>query len=76
MKHTLMQYNRLSISGVVLISLLLVSGCNTSLPEETRDPLFTLMPASLTHAGFVNLLDYDEQLKKKFKIKNKDWFLK
>lgn len=35
-------------------------------PEEAR--LFTLMPSSVTNAEFINHLDYDEQLKKKFNI--------
>ncbi|MEN8116045.1 MAG: VCBS repeat-containing protein [Bacteroidota bacterium] len=36
--------------------------------EQSGNNLFTLMPSSVTHADFVNHLDYDEQLKKKFNI--------
>ncbi len=36
--------------------------------EKSGNHLFTLMPASLTHADFINHLDYDKQLKNKFNI--------
>lgn len=43
-----------------------VTGCSRE--QGNKDPLFTLLPASLTNAGFVNHLDYDKQLKTKFNI--------
>ncbi len=48
--------------------LMLIPGCNPEKSPRVKDPLFTLMPESKTHAGFINHLDYDEQLKKKFNI--------
>jgi len=48
--------------------LFLLSGCQGQPAGEVRRPLFTLMEESHTHAGFINHLDYDEQLKKKFNI--------
>jgi hypothetical protein len=48
--------------------LMLFSGCNPDKEPKAKQPLFTLMPESVTHAGFINHLDYDEQLKKKFNI--------
>jgi len=62
------KFTVLPILWMVLITLELVPGCNKNLPDEPGDALFTLMPASETHADFVNLLDYDEQLKKNFNI--------
>jgi enediyne biosynthesis protein E4 len=35
---------------------------------ESGSPLFTLMPASVTHADFINHLDYEIQLETKFNI--------
>ena len=49
-------------------ALMLLSGCNSHKQPRAEKTLFTLMPESLTHAGFINHLDYDEQLKKKFNI--------
>ncbi len=40
--------------------------CSCSKPTDNH--LFTLLPASVTHADFVNHLDYDKQLKSKFNI--------
>ena len=50
-----------------LLGSLLAISCqqNASISGEQ---LFTLMPESHTGADFVNHLDYDEQLKKKFNI--------
>ncbi len=58
------KYARTS-SGIIvpLIPLFLVFCTRHS---ETK--LFTLMPSSVTHAGFINYLDYDKQLKEKFNI--------
>ncbi len=43
---------------------LLLSSCG----KQAGKHLFTLMPVSVTHADFVNKLDYATQLKKKFNI--------
>ncbi|MEN8202171.1 MAG: VCBS repeat-containing protein [Bacteroidota bacterium] len=42
--------------------------CGNGSKDVAGSTLFTLMPESHTHAGFINHLDYDEQLKKKFNI--------
>ncbi len=54
------------ILWIVIPYLLFSCGSQTEQDKENR--LFTLMPASETHAGFINHLDYDEQLKRKFNI--------
>ncbi len=36
--------------------------------KHSGNHLFTLLPASVTHADFINQLDYDTQLKKKFNV--------
>jgi len=36
--------------------------------KQAGNHLFTLMPSSITHADFINKLDYDTQLKKKFNV--------
>ena len=36
--------------------------------KKSGNHLFTLMPATVTHADFINHLDYDKQLKSKFNI--------
>jgi hypothetical protein len=41
-----------------------ICGCG----NQSGNHLFTLMPASVTHADFINKLDYDTQLKKKFNV--------
>jgi hypothetical protein len=51
---------------VLLISLSFI-GCGRQQGEK-GNKLFTLMPASITHADFINHLDYDIQLKTKFNI--------
>ena len=68
MKQSIKPYTISPLLWVVLFSLSLGLGCTKNLPDEPVEALFTLMPATTTHAGFVNLLDYDEQLKKKFNI--------
>jgi len=50
------------------IMLLLFFSCRRETGEKLADSLFTLMPSSLTKTDFVNHLDYDQQLKKKFNI--------
>ena len=54
--------------GLIFLALLLLWSCHSQTPEEARIPLFTLMDEAHTHAGFINHLDYDEQLKNKFNI--------
>jgi enediyne biosynthesis protein E4 len=46
----------------------MLQDCSRSPGEPSGDHLFTLLPSSVTHATFVNHLDYDEQLEKKFNI--------
>ncbi|RLD50350.1 MAG: hypothetical protein DRI97_17175, partial [Bacteroidetes bacterium] len=53
---------------LLLLALLLSLSCSRNPGRAAGDKLFTLMPESYTGAGFVNYLDYDEQLKKKFNI--------
>ena len=48
----------------VLLILLLLYACS----KKAENKLFTLMPASVTHADFVNKLDYDNQLKDNFNV--------
>jgi hypothetical protein len=58
-----------SITHFFLIPVLLINlSCSQKTTTASGDELFTLMPESYTGAGFVNHLDYDEQLKKKFNI--------
>jgi len=49
---------------VWLLMPLLMIACT----KQAGNHLFTLMPSSITHADFINKLDYDTQLKKKFNI--------
>jgi len=51
-----------------LVLLLFVFSCGNPKGGSQGSPLFTLMPASSTQAGFVNHLDYETQLKNKFNI--------
>ncbi len=53
---------------LMLTAFLFISSCNPKPDSGSGNNLFTLMPESYTGAGFVNHLDYDEQLKKKFNI--------
>ncbi len=46
----------------------LLYNCAKKSKPRSGDPLFMLMPASVTHADFVNRLDYDRQLKSKFNV--------
>ncbi|MBE9517808.1 MAG: CRTAC1 family protein, partial [Bacteroidetes bacterium] len=58
-----------TLPGLLLLQALLLSlSCSRNPGRAAGDQLFTLMPESYTGAGFVNHLDYDEQLKKKFNI--------
>ena len=55
---------KLPIWGVLLLLPLFIYSCG----KQSEDHLFTLMPASVTHADFINKLDYDAQLKTKFNV--------
>ena len=57
-----------TLSGTFLlfITILLFSCSRDSV--SPGDPLFTTMPVSVTHADFVNYLDYNKQLEIKFNI--------
>jgi hypothetical protein len=58
-----------TLPGLLLLPVLLINGsCSQKSAVTAGDELFTLMPESYTGAGFVNELDYDEQLKEKFNI--------
>jgi hypothetical protein len=50
--------------GVCFLMPLFIIACS----KQSGNHLFTLMPASVTHADFINKLDYDAQLKKKFNV--------
>jgi hypothetical protein len=50
--------------GLLLLLPLLIYSCG----KKSGDHLFTLMPASVTHADFINKLDYDAQLRTKFNV--------
>lgn len=60
--------NRVLTRLVWLLMPLFIYACGKQTGTRSGNNLFTLMPASLTHVDFVNHLDYDEQLKKKFNI--------
>ena len=65
MKNVLLK----KLPGLLLLPALLLNlSCSQKADPTSGDQLFTLMPESYTGAGFVNHLDYDEQLKKKFNI--------
>jgi len=54
-----------ALAGFICLMIpLLICSCG----KPTDNHLFTLLPASVTHAGFINHLDYDKQLKSKFNI--------
>jgi enediyne biosynthesis protein E4 len=55
------------IAGLLLWSALSIT-LITSCTKQSGDHLFTLLPSSKSHATFVNNLDYDTQLKKKFNV--------
>jgi hypothetical protein len=50
-----------------LIPFCFFSSCKQT-GNSSENHLFTLLPASVTHADFINHLDYDKQLKNKFNI--------
>jgi hypothetical protein len=53
---------------VIIVILLLVVSCGRRSGTGSGKHLFTLMPASVTHADFVNELDINKQLKDNFNI--------
>ena len=53
---------------VAAFSVMVMLACSHKNRQGKEEPLFTLLSADLTHAGFVNHLDYDEQLRNKFNI--------
>lgn len=59
---------KVSITWLLFPVLLLLFSCTGKTDEKSGNTLFTLMPASVTKAGFVNHLDYETQLKNKFNI--------
>ena len=59
---------KISVRLLILLILSLIYGCGRETDTKKGSHLFSLMPASLTHADFTNHLDYDEQLKNKFNI--------
>ncbi|MBN1789339.1 MAG: VCBS repeat-containing protein [Bacteroidales bacterium] len=61
-------FNRNPIRFIWLMLPLFLHACVERTVEKSGNTLFTLLPASVTHADFVNHLDYEEQLKKKFNI--------
>jgi len=50
------------------VVLALAVSCTTNSDRQNQNTLFTLLPASVTKAGFINHLDYETQLKNKFNI--------
>jgi hypothetical protein len=59
-----MKLSNWRILWVWLLMPLLMIRCT----KQPGNHLFTLMPSSVTHADFINKLDYDTQLKKKFNV--------
>jgi hypothetical protein len=54
--------------SALILSLLIIFSCGKQPGKKSGKHLFTLMPASVTHADFVNELDFDKQLKEKINI--------
>ncbi|VAW17424.1 FIG00693527: hypothetical protein [hydrothermal vent metagenome] len=63
-----MLLNKTLVRVIWLLIPLFIYGCGKKAGEQPGKHLFTLMPASVTHADFINHLDYDKQLKNKFNI--------
>lgn len=53
---------------LLLFYLIACFSCNDNKRKDSKNTLFELMPADITNAGFVNYLDYDKQIEKKFNI--------
>ena len=60
--------NSVLIRSIYLLFLLSIYSCGRNAVRLSDKQLFTLMPASVTHADFINNLDYEKQLKEKFNI--------
>jgi len=56
---------RLILPAIAIMSL---HSCRHNNENANQAPLFTLLPAEMTHAKFVNHLDYEKQLEMKFNI--------
>jgi hypothetical protein len=59
---------RILIGMFFFLSACGVYSCRNHSAKSPDDNLFTLVPSSVTHADFINHLDYDRQLKSKFNI--------
>src|SRR5512133_1459155 len=63
---------RRSLSSIPFIliafSIITFLGCSQNNSHDKEEPLFKLLSATVTRAGFVNHLDYEEQLRNKFNI--------
>lgn len=64
-RKVLLRKTIMVISGFLIF--LIITGCGSH-HGKSGNKLFTLMPASVTNAEFINHLDYDTQLKTKFNI--------
>jgi hypothetical protein len=62
------QKNRMTRTAQFILFLLLFTLFLFGCKQQSGNKLFTLMPASVTHADFKNDLDYERQLKEKFNI--------
>jgi hypothetical protein len=52
------------VLGLYLLMPLFIIAC----AKQSGNKLFTLIPSSVTHADFINKLDYETQMKKKFNV--------
>ena len=59
--------NRTITISLVVLTSCTIGSCDNQ-PGRSGEELFTLMPSSVTKAGFINHLDYDIQLNTKFNI--------
>jgi len=59
---------KVRLSLLMPVVLVLAFSCTSNKGRQNQNTLFTLMPASVTKAGFINHLDYETQLKNKFNI--------
>lgn len=62
------QSNKVFIRLIFLLLPLFIYSCVKNKGKQPENHLFTLMPAAVTHADFINRLDYEKQLKSKFNI--------
>jgi hypothetical protein len=61
-------FRRTHLNRIILRFILLLPLFINACTKQSGNHLFTLMPASVTHADFINQLDYERQLKSKFNI--------